>query len=50
MAEGLQRHGAINQCVVRFINAAGGADADRAYDLIAILCHVVARDSSSTST
>jgi hypothetical protein len=31
---------------VRFINAAGGTDADRAYDLIACLCHVADRDSS----
>jgi hypothetical protein len=42
----LEGHGSVNEGVVRFINAAGGANADRAYDLIASLCHVVVRDSS----
>src|ERR1700747_2123133 len=41
VTERFHRHNPVDECVVRFINAAGGADADRAYDLIARLCHVV---------
>ena len=44
--ERFHRHSPVDEGVVRFINAAGGADPNRAYDLIACLCHVVGRDSS----
>jgi hypothetical protein len=39
VAESLERDDAVDEGITRFIDAAGSADTDRAYDLVASLSH-----------
>jgi hypothetical protein len=46
VAECFQRDGTVNECIVGFVNAAGGADADRAENFVATLGLSVVGDKS----